>query len=734
MSSVPVEKHGTTATEDDDRKPAAVEAGRSNEEPSNLRQMRTSYADAFLDRCIALDPSNFDLPHGTYVCPWMPESPTEEARVQRNYAECRICGEKFTQHSREAYRHESTCYIQMLRDTTAKIGALLNPDLPHDERTRIADEYEKLAGLDRSFKEDRENRWKVIQGPLPNNASENTMEYWAPRCDMGTLQIFTEEVSNRPSQRCSLDVQERHGHKKLDFGSHCFQASLLPSVPDVFPGYRACAVQTTWSPLDDILNPCWHNGPNSRYRLGTMYTKEAAWSYNQRQTWRDGKVFRPFTPVYSVPVGGVNGRLNSEFKARATNFQQHGGPEADVWSTEVADLVQSIKPTLEKVAAVTNDLPIPRYQMIVDPNQFVRKRKSDGKRVWVPCEFDVAPSGSCAVLVGGNRAHWMDPGLIDSVATPVLNAALPMLAKLTKPHLLIEGTRLQVVVKAQSITVPKKQDKDDSPEYIGLWHVDGEHEPVVAVVLYYYDADEALVGGNMEFLDRRPIAVLGSGDTEQPPDFPPGQLKEALRPRQSEEGASPKIPNCSVPIQAGTMLVFSNYQMAHRVLRMVNTSENRAASRKFVALFVMDPAAERLVPARSHLAESHLYSRALAGKCCALPDDAHRDGLPQTAVTLIMEYLNIVPSLKQRRSTRNAMLRSQLIPKQSLGDSQSMVCTTGNGCVTMIGWVDSMLKEGELENYETDPYLRDDSFDKPSTRINGRCFPTWNTCALLYDD
>ena len=43
----------------------------------------------------------------------------------------------------------------------------------------------------------------------------------------------------------------------------------------------------------------------------------------------------------------------------------------------------------------------------------------------------------------------------------------------------------------------------------------------VAVVLYYYDVDEALEGGNMEFLDRRPLAVLGSGDTSQPENFPP---------------------------------------------------------------------------------------------------------------------------------------------------------------------------------------------------------------------
>ena len=58
------------------------------------------------------------------------------------------------------------------------------------------------------------------------------------------------------------------------------------------------------------------------------------------------------------------------------------------------------------------------------------------------------------------------------------------------------------------------------------------------------------------------------------------------------------------------MLVFSNYQMAHRVLRMVN-SGSHDASRDFVALFVLDPAFPALRPAASVLAKSFLMRRAL---------------------------------------------------------------------------------------------------------------------------
>ena len=35
----------------------------------------------------------------------------------------------------------------------------------------------------------------------------------------------------------------------------------------------------------------------------------------------------------------------------------------------------------------------------------------------------------------------------------------------------------------------------------------------------------------------------------------------------------------------------------------------------------------------------------------------------------------------------------QLMPKHFLGASDSMVCSTGNGCLTMIGWVDSLLMD-----------------------------------------
>jgi hypothetical protein len=205
-------------------------------------------------------------------------------------------------------------------------------------------------------------------------------------------------------------------------------------------------------------------------------------------------------------------------------------------------------------------------------------------------------------------------------------------------------------------------------------------------------------------------------------DFHPGSVQEALRP--DAEGTHPVIANCSVPIKKGTLLVFSNYQMAHRVLRMINTSQQHASSRQFVALFVLDPAAERLVPSRCHLAHSYLFKRALTGKCGPLcGDDAPQDALPETVARLVMEYVGIVPSAEMRRFTRNELLRSQLIPKHFLGRSESMVCSTGNGCVTMIGWIDSLLKNDECSRGEFYWDRPREEFVKPERRFNAMNFP-----------
>merc|ERR1712008_118186 len=147
----------------------------------------------------------------------------------------------------------------------------------------------------------------------------------------------------------------------------------------------------------------------------------------------------------------------------------------------------------------------------------------------------------------------------------------------------------------------------------------------------------------------------------------------------------------------------------------LNTSQQHPASRKFVALFVLDPAADRLVPARCHLARPYLFKRVLSGQCGLLPNSGTP---PNVFAQLVMEYLGIIPSIEQRRCIRNDMLRSQLIPNHFLGASEGMVCSTGNGCLTMIGWIDSLLTKGGLRMHASG-----DDFAKPEARINALNFP-----------
>ncbi len=98
----------------------------------------------------------------------------------------------------------------------------------------------------------------------------------------------------------------------------------------------------------------------------------------------------------------------------------------------------------------------------------------------------------------------------------VLTAALPMLARLRRPALLLPGP-LQVVVKSQrmlleegSFWAPQRADSSGGgcagkqhslAEYSGVWHIDGKRERIAAVVLYYYEKVN-LLGGDLEFCDK----------------------------------------------------------------------------------------------------------------------------------------------------------------------------------------------------------------------------------------
>ena len=534
---------------------------------------------------------------------------------------------------------------------------------------------------------------------LPEEVTDENLDQWA----LAEHDFFTVSPCLRDS-----DLNFESDFKRNILAAALRGSQRSPHVPaEYFPlavqVYRLAGPRT-------FVTDLYYTGKTALKLM--VYTKERAWMWEVDNIGQSNEKHLPYAewlahglcPFLKIPDCLNPSLISSSASTVGSLPQQHGTSDCDVWSFQLPQAVTHIKHLCDNLAHTTNDRPIPKYQMIIDPNQCVRTRKSDGKTVWVPSEFDVATDGTVE-MVGGERGHWMNMDAVQQVSTPILEHALPLLARLKKPHLLLEGQRLQVVVKAQRIILPPSQENTDAhggdnsstAEYVGLWHVDGEHEAVVAVVLFYYHVDSVLHGGNMEFIDRRPIDVIGSDYCDENyRNFDQRSLRRALRATDQE---GPGIPNCSVPIDNGTLLVFSNYQMAHRVLRMVNTSTEHSASRDFVVLFILDPASDPLVPARCHLAQPFLYERLITGivprKSAdnGVDDDDNLEtlGLCRDSARLILEFMGLVPSLRARRQVRNALLLSQLQPKGRLGSSMAPVACTGNGCFTMIGWLNSML-------------------------------------------
>ena len=433
------------------------------------------------------------------------------------------------------------------------------------------------------------------------------------------------------------------------------EAEVRPDLRNVLEPVQVLKEWRTWVTRN-------HKGEAYRYMCWLVYSKREVISYEAGR-YEPLKPFGyfPQAPGWKLPAG----------------TRQWGGARSDVWST---CLKLPVRQLLDEHAALTLDRPIPRYQMIVDPNQFVHQTR--GGPVWVPCEFDISADGT-ASLVGGTRSH-ANPHLAQHVAGPVLSAALPLLAKLRRPQLLLDDRRLQVVFKAQRIVVPGDTGDNSDAEYVGLWHVDGHREDVAAVVLYYYHVDPSLRGGDMEFCGREPMDVLGWGDcSNNIRDLGSKSLQQALRAGSKSDKFS-AVHNCRVPIGEGTLMVFSNYQMAHRVLRLKNTGSTEA-SRDFVALFLLDPSAPALLPARSILAGPHLLKRTLAPV-----------QISESAMQNVLEFLGVSQTDVERKRQRNRLLSEQLQPSGEFACGGN-VYATGNGCYTMIGWLHNMLIDRELE-------------------------------------
>jgi hypothetical protein len=188
-------------------------------------------------------------------------------------------------------------------------------------------------------------------------------------------------------------------------------------------------------------------------------------------------------------------------------------------------------------------------------------------------------------------------------------------------------------------------------DYSGVWHVDGKHEQVVAVILYYFNKVN-LIGGDLEFIGKD---LHGSG------------LSEKSLYWKNEEGENYMkkkirgIPSAKVPITKGTLVVFSNYQNLHRVLRMETKNKKNYGFRDFLAFFVVDQ--------RHNLQTS-----------------ANRPGHFESPVPRQPKN-----SLRKRRRVREGLLAEQLTARKGGFDlNANAVYSTGNGSAAVLGFTEEV--------------------------------------------
>ncbi|GAB5355428.1 hypothetical protein AAMO2058_000204600 [Amorphochlora amoebiformis] len=254
----------------------------------------------------------------------------------------------------------------------------------------------------------------------------------------------------------------------------------------------------------------------------------------------------------------------------------------------------------------------------------------------------------------------------------LLSAAMPPLHAMYNPKLLLPG-KLQVVVKAQRIIVNPGED------YEGVWHKEQRYESVVAVVLYYYDYGRPvgphdkkdvgkLQGGDLEFLSR-------SANTLE--DIWDGKFEET-RKRLLEK-------RVRVPLDEGKMVVFSNYQNVHRVLRCRNSGKV-PLSRDFVIFYIIDqglPLPSFTVYQSTVSTLRTTLKASMANKTKS--KTATSDNVPSNVVDIVLEYASYLNNPAEQFKIRRQLMLDHLEPCGTFGLTSERCYTTGNGDPYLMG-------------------------------------------------
>jgi hypothetical protein len=403
---------------------------------------------------------------------------------------------------------------------------------------------------------------------------------------------------------------------------------------------------------------------------GYIYLKTQTYCLNwkslfENEDWEDyhGDILRP---DFLFPT--VDWVFRGSFK--------QPDPRCDVFfSMDAVDSTahRLLRWSLDRLADRRQDFFVPQYQNIIDPNLTAVLDAATNQHCWTATDFlieevkvpkrnVVMTLQGCVRKALGRGLPWHSVELILSyagdvfsvgrahLASPlpslpldenrelgvaiesILTAALPLVAKLRRPALLLPG-KLQAVVKAQRIYL------NSGEEYTGVWHYDGLNENIVAVVLYYYCYSSDLEGGDLEFISRQPReSEFWIGGDCSPDSFARAEATSLLD----------ELPRCRVPMKQGTLIVFSNYQLVHRVLRMINHSSTRA-SRDFLVLFLVDQ--------RSPLSST-----------LSLPPQADHQA---------------------SEAVRKSLFFAQLKPAGKFGLSSDLAYSTGNGSCALLGWMEN---------------------------------------------
>ena len=129
-----------------------------------------------------------------------------------------------------------------------------------------------------------------------------------------------------------------------------------------------------------------------------------------------------------------------------------------------------------------------------------------------------------------------------------------------------KNKEFQVIVKAQRYEV------EDMSGYSGHWHQEGLTENIIIGGLYYFEKDLWLKGGNLQFKNKR-----WPDEEEMGWNF------------EDEEEEPPPIEH-EVKVDEGTVIVFDNVQLVHRVRMLKNkASDQIKRHRSFLAFFIVDP-------------------------------------------------------------------------------------------------------------------------------------------------